>query len=158
MCSDYDISPTLYLHQMIYARSETVWWSPSNIYLCSLGEYLLRAKNLINWFSKVWDKNSKIPFDNPSYVMRAAVNLLSKNSITVESKWKHGPVKRIYKIIKTNLRDLIAATSLVILLILDSNCQFFGQCNIEICWKTSTNDRALLLYYIKFCASFQIHW
>ena len=33
---------------------------------------------------------------------------------------------------KANLRDLIAATGLVILLKLDSNCQFFSPCDLEI--------------------------
>ena len=38
---------------------------------------------------------------------------------------------------KANLRDLIAATGLVILLKLDSNCQFFSLCDLEIWWMTS---------------------
>ena len=54
---------------------------------------------------------------------------------------------------KANLRDLIAATGLVI-----SNRQFFRPCDREIWWMTSKNNRALLLYYVKLCASFQIHW
>ena len=41
---------------------------------------------------------------------------------------------------------------------LDSNCQFFRPCDREIWWMTSKNNRALLLYYVKLCASFQIHW
>ena len=41
---------------------------------------------------------------------------------------------------------------------LNSNCQFFRQCDREIWWMTSKNNRALLLYYVKLCASFQIHW
>ena len=41
---------------------------------------------------------------------------------------------------------------------LDSNRQFFRPCDREILWMTSKNNRALLLYYIKLCASFQIHW
>ena len=41
---------------------------------------------------------------------------------------------------------------------LDSNCQIFRPCDREIWWMTSKIDRALLLYYIKLCASFQIHW
>ena len=58
---------------------------------------------------------------------------------------------------KANLRDLIAATGLVILLKLDSNHRFFNPCDLEIWWMTLKNTRAPLLYYIKFCASFQIH-
>ena len=41
---------------------------------------------------------------------------------------------------------------------LDSNHQFFRSCDREIWWMTSKNNRALLLYYVKLCASFQIHW
>ena len=41
---------------------------------------------------------------------------------------------------------------------LDSNRQFFCPCDREIWWMTSKNNRALLLYYVKLCASFQIHW
>ena len=60
--------------------------------------------------------------------------------------------------IKANLRDLIAASSPVILLKLDSNRLFFSRCDLEIWWMTSKNNKALLLYYIKLCASFQTHW
>ena len=58
---------------------------------------------------------------------------------------------------KANLRDLIAATGLVILLKLDSNHQFFSPCDLEIWWMTLKKNRAPLLYYVKLCASFQIH-
>ena len=40
---------------------------------------------------------------------------------------------------------------------LDSNRQFFHPCDREIWWMTSKNNRALL-YYIKLCASFHLHW
>ena len=53
--------------------------------------------------------------------------------------------------------DLIAATDLVILLNLDLNRRFFSPCYLEIWWMTPKNNRAPLLYYIKLCASFQIH-
>ena len=59
---------------------------------------------------------------------------------------------------KTNLRDLIAATGLVILLKLDSNHRFCSPCDLEIWWRTSKNNRECFLYYVKLCASFQIHW
>ena len=55
------------------------------------------------------------------------------------------------------VRDLIAATGLVILLKLNSNRRFFSLCDLEIWWMTLKNDRAPLLYYIKLCASFEIH-
>ena len=58
---------------------------------------------------------------------------------------------------KANLRDLIAATELVILLKLDSNHRFFSLCELGIWWMTWKNYRAPLLYYIKLCASFYSH-
>ena len=58
---------------------------------------------------------------------------------------------------KSNLRDLIAATGLVILLKFDPNHRFFSPCDLEIWWMTLGNNRAPLLYYTKLCASFQIH-
>ena len=41
---------------------------------------------------------------------------------------------------------------------LDSNRQYFHPCYREIWWMTSKNNRALLLYYVKLCASIQIYW
>ena len=58
---------------------------------------------------------------------------------------------------KANLRDLIAATGLIILLKFDPNHQFSSPCGLEIWCMTSKNNRAPLLYYIKLCVSFQIH-
>ena len=59
---------------------------------------------------------------------------------------------------KANLRDLIAATGLVILLKLDLNCRFFSPCDLEIWWMTSKNNRAPVLCYFKLFASFRSHW
>ena len=59
---------------------------------------------------------------------------------------------------KANLRDLIAATGLVILLKLDSNRLFFSRCDLEIWWMTKKNNRAPLLCYFKLFASFPSHW
>ena len=58
---------------------------------------------------------------------------------------------------KANLRDLIAATGLVILLKFDPNHPFFSPCYLEIWWMNLENNRAPLLFYIKLCASFQSH-
>ena len=58
---------------------------------------------------------------------------------------------------KANLRDLIAATGLIILLKLDSNHRFFSPCDLEIWRMTFKNNRAPLLCYFKLCASFQCH-
>ena len=58
---------------------------------------------------------------------------------------------------KANLRDLIAATGLVILLKFHPIHRFFNLCDLEICCMTLKNNMAPLLYYIKLCVSFQIH-
>ena len=59
---------------------------------------------------------------------------------------------------KANLRDLIAATGLVILLKFDSNRRFFSPCDLEIWLMNSKNYRTPLLHYIKLCASSQNPW
>ena len=63
----------------------------------------------------------------------------------------------VFRVNKANLRDLIAATGLVILLKFDPNNPFFSPCDLEIWLMTMKNNRAPLLYYIKLCVSFQIH-
>ena len=55
---------------------------------------------------------------------------------------------------KANLRDLIAATGLVILLKLDSNCRFFSLCDLEIGWMTQKNNRALFYATLSFLHHF----
>ena len=57
---------------------------------------------------------------------------------------------------KANLRDLIAATGLVILLKFHPNHRFFSPCDFEIWWMTLKKNRAPFVYYIKLRASFQI--
>ena len=59
---------------------------------------------------------------------------------------------------KANLRDLIAATGLVILLKLDLNRRFFSPCDLDIWWMTQKNNRAPLLCYLRLFASFRSHW
>ena len=59
---------------------------------------------------------------------------------------------------KANLRDLIAATGLVILLKLDSNRRFFSPCDLEIWWMTPQKKHRTLLCYFKLSASFRSHW
>ena len=59
---------------------------------------------------------------------------------------------------KANLRDLIAATGLVIFLKLDSNRRFFSPCDLDIWWMTPKNNRAPLQCYFKPFASFRSHW
>ena len=57
---------------------------------------------------------------------------------------------------KANLRDLTAATGLVILLKLGSNRRLISPCDLGI-WRMTSKNKAPLLYNIKICASFQIH-
>ena len=52
---------------------------------------------------------------------------------------------------KANLRDLIAATSLVILLKLDSNRRFFRPCDLEIWWMTPKNNKTPHLSIYALC-------
>ena len=59
---------------------------------------------------------------------------------------------------KANLRDLIAATGLVILLKLDLNRRFFSPCDLEIWWMTPKYNWAPFLCYFKLFASFRSHW
>ena len=66
-------------------------------------------------------------------------------------------IRDLFQYNKANLRDLIAATGLVILLKLDSNHRFFSPCDLEIWRMTFKNNRAPLLCYFKLCASFQCH-
>ena len=57
---------------------------------------------------------------------------------------------------KANLRELKAATGLVILLKLDSNCRFSASVILKFDgWPRKTIGH--LLYYVKHCASFQSH-
>ena len=59
---------------------------------------------------------------------------------------------------KANLRDLIAATGLVILLKLDSNRWFFSRVTLKFDGWPPKNNRAPLLCYFKLFASFRSHW
>ena len=58
---------------------------------------------------------------------------------------------------KANLRDLIAATGLEMLLKFGPNHQFFSPCDLEIWWMTLKNNGAHLLCCFKLCASFHSH-
>ena len=84
----------------------------------------------------------------------------SSASIVLSAISDHFPCVVNFKILnnKANLRDLIAATGLVILLKLDLNHRFFSPCDLEIWWMTQKNNRAPLLCYFKLCAAFRSHW
>ena len=58
---------------------------------------------------------------------------------------------------KANLRDLIAATGLIILFKSVSNYWIFSPLDPKIWWMTLKNNRAPILYYVKLWSSFQIH-
>ena len=81
----------------------------------------------------------------------------SGNWTTMSFKMRYEKVL-IYTGNKANLRDLIAATCLVILLNLDLNRRFFTPCDLDIWWMTQKNNRAPLLCYFKLFASFRSHW
>ena len=63
---------------------------------------------------------------------------------------------------KANLRDLIAATDLVIILKLDSNFQIFSPCDLEIWWVTLKNNGHLFyttssfVHHFKSIGEFQL--
>ena len=82
---------------------------------------------------------------NPSIISCTKVNI---DMFYLSEPWEN----------KANLRDLMTATGLVILLKLDSNCWFLSPCDLQIWWMTSKNNRAPLLYYVKLWASLQTHW
>ena len=58
---------------------------------------------------------------------------------------------------KENLRDLIAATGLVILLKIGFKSSIFCPRELEIWWMNTKNNGTHLLYYVKLCTSFQSH-
>ena len=61
---------------------------------------------------------------------------------------KHGLKKMLHFMLnKANLRDLIAATGLVILLKLNSNRWFFSPCELEIWWMTQKTIGHLFYMY-----------
>ena len=60
-----------------------------------------------------------------------------------------------FSINKANLRDLIAATGLVISLKLDTNRRLFSPRGLEIWLMTPKSSRAPLLYYVKFVHPFK---
>ena len=58
---------------------------------------------------------------------------------------------------KTNRKDLIAATALIILPELDSKPQFRSSCDQKFYGWPEKNNKAPILDYVKLCASFQSH-
>ena len=62
----------------------------------------------------------------------------------------------IYWRSKANLRDLIAATGLVILPKLDANHRFFSPCNLEIWRMTSKNTKSSFGHHFKSIGEFKL--
>ena len=136
--------------------------------LCHLSlELIFKAK------LKLESGNQKIQYGHQAAILKVTslkINrLLCMTTINMHMKFKIEIPKqtwltsrnlatyRVQKPNKANLRDLIAATGLVILLKFDPNHRFFSPCDLEIWCMISKNNRAPLLYYIKLCVSFQIH-
>ena len=103
-----------------------------------------RGNNRRTWGnqSSVWSHSYRCRYPYPGKIHKKLVEVLEDGNMTKN---------------KANLRDLIAATGLVILLKLDFNHSFFILHDLEIRWMTSKNNRAPLLVYIKLCALFQSH-
>ena len=73
------------------------------------------------------------------YVLTAWYKITCCNitfTVAVNCFISHFQIMLLFNINKANLRDLIAATGLVILLKLDSNRRFFSPCDLEIWWMT----------------------
>ena len=89
-------------------------------------------------------------------------HIYMSNGLTCHQHWASISKKTDFffnwAINKANLRHLIAATGLVILLKLDSNHRFFSPCDLEIWWMTPENNWAPLLCYFKLFASLRSHW
>ena len=78
------------------------------------------------------------------------IDCTQSHAFTTSHKWND-----ILRALVHLERDLIAATGLVNLLKLDSNCQFFSLCDLEILMDDLKNYRVPLLHYIKLCVSSQ---
>ena len=135
----------------------------TNFKICQnqiLGEIFkqtLHATHLL----ELLDKMCKYEMDPMSIVEDTdyrADTILSTDGQTDKVKPLYPPFNFVEAEGITNLRDLIAATGLVILLNLDSNRRFFSPCDLEIWWMTPKNNMAPLLCYFKLCASFRSHW
>ena len=89
-------------------------------------------------------KNRLLPIYTSILLLKLGVDIQSQTEV------------RVRKPNKANLRDLIAATSIVILLKIGFKLSIIGPFHLEIWWMTLKINRAPLLY-IKLCASFQSH-
>ena len=91
---------------------------------------------IVSTFQPVWPSNLMDDLkkqQGSSPILRQVLCNISNPS--VNSKWSYSP-----EILNSG-----------------QNWQYFVLSDLEIWWITLENNRALLLYYIKLCASFQIH-
>ena len=107
--------------------------------------------------SKLW--RTSFSMNKPTtWCKSGLVSLVSSSCLyKTQTDRKYHSLSCLVTANKANLRDLIGATGLVILLKFDPNHRFVVPCDLEIWWMALENNRAPLLYYIKLCASFQIH-
>ena len=108
----------------------------------------LPVDSLHKW--TIWGWRIQIPGFYPPAINRNRLHASRVNKFG----WQHD----YSRCNKANLRDLTAATSLVIFLKLHPNRWFFGLWDLEIWQMNSSNNRVPLLCYIKLCASFRSHW
>ena len=138
-----------------------MWFKESNRYHCKINNFAYREiekgalVTTTPGLKAPWESYWMIDniFKNISYA-NICKNMCFSCSNHVYLNTNH----TIHEHNKANLRGLIAATCLVILLKLDLNRRFFSPCDLEIWWMTPKNNRAPLLCYFKLFASFRSHW
>ena len=86
---------------------------------------------LLYVLTQLWGQINPSGFQSPLLVKYDIVFMWIKY-FEFEFEFECGVLKTMYYDNKANLRDLIAATDLVILLKLDSNRQIFSPCDLEI--------------------------
>ena len=92
---------------------------------------------------------SKVAFIKEFHCITHTMFKLSWTFYENEITYRHGSHPN-----KANLRDLIAATGLVILLKLESNHRFFSPCDLEIWWITQKTIGHLLYATLSFLHHF----
>ena len=131
------------------------------VYVLSQWETTLQCNVISHWLGTftIWSLHdpSGVKFTlATSGTLKGCFRLCQWFSLPRLVLWiNHLPPHQIQSSNKANLRDLIAATGLVILLKLDSNHWFFSPCHLEIWWMTLKNNRAPLLRNFMLFASFR---
>ena len=132
--------------------------------MCICGDVLTRKRPSVTYLVLVFSrecqngKNSRRKHHTKTTVLNQERNVSYPALIYITARtFSICVLYVVNKCNKANLRDLIAATGLVI-----SNwiqiVIFSARVTVKFDgWPRKTN-RAFLLYYVKLCASFQIHW